>query len=67
MTDESTRNARLSRTVDAHSLDLRLIAVLGQQLPSSGKWTAAKRQRWLTALERNLDLIIEVVEDEADG
>jgi hypothetical protein len=49
-------------------LDYRLIAVLMQQLPQSGKWTADKRQRWLTALERNLDLMIEVVENEpVDG
>ena len=45
-------------------LDYRLVAVLFQQLPREGKWTASKRQRWLTALERNLDLVIEVVEEE---
>jgi hypothetical protein len=48
-------------------LDLRLISVLVQQLPQSGKWTADKRQRWLTALERNLDLMIEVVQPTEEG
>jgi len=32
------------------------------ELPSSRKWTAAKRQRWVNALEAYLDLYVETIE-----
>lgn len=46
--------------------DPRLVSVLMQKLPASGKWTQAKRDKWLQAVAANVDLMIEIVE-EANG
>jgi len=43
--------------------DYRLLAALMQQLPKDGKWTQARRDRWIQAVTANADLLIEVIEE----
>ncbi|MCH7838316.1 MAG: hypothetical protein IIC26_07390 [Chloroflexi bacterium] len=47
-------------------LNLQLLSGLMQQLPKDGKWTQARRDRWLHAMAGNVDLIVTVVDQEAD-
>lgn len=45
-------------------VDYRLVQAVLQQLPSEPRWTAAKRERWLTAMSAAVDLVFEVEEGE---
>lgn len=47
---------------DGHGLDLRLVSGLIQQLPREGRWTAARRDRWIQAMTATVDLLIELDE-----
>ena len=42
-----------------------LITALIRQLPSKGSWTSAQRQRWINALQANIDLVIEVTDEQS--
>ncbi len=42
----------------------RELLALIQRLPQAGKWTPARRERWLHAFVANLDLLVETVEEE---
>lgn len=44
--------------------DYRLLLAMIQQLPKDGKWTQARRDRWLNAMGVNVDLIVEIVPNE---
>ncbi|MGB6838606.1 MAG: DUF5343 domain-containing protein [Dehalococcoidia bacterium] len=46
--------------------DYRLVSAVMQQLPKDGKWTKARRDKWIEAVAANVDLLIEVIE-EANG
>ncbi len=48
-------------------LDLRLLSGLMQQLPKDGKWTQARRDRWLQAMAANLDVIVQVAEQDQNA
>lgn len=39
---------------------MRLMQLFLQQLPRDGKWTWAKRQRWIGAVTATLDFVIEI-------
>ncbi len=39
-----------------------LVTALVRQLPQKGSWTSAQRGRWITALQANIDLVIEVTD-----
>ncbi len=41
-----------------------LITALIRQLPPKGTWTSAQRQRWINALQANIDLVIEVTDEQ---
>lgn len=43
--------------------DYRLLVALIQQLPRDGKWTEARRDRWINAMTVNLDLLVEIDDD----
>jgi len=45
-------------------LDYRVISALVHQLPQDGRWTAAARERWLTAMTAALDYMFELTEPE---
>ena len=47
--------------IDEDSADYRLLAVMMQRLPRDGRWTMTQRDRWLKAIESNIDLLIEIV------
>jgi hypothetical protein len=36
-----------------------------QQLPKDGRWTQARRDRWIAAFEANVDLLVEIEGDDA--
>jgi hypothetical protein len=40
--------------------DYRLISAVMQQLPKDGKWTKARRDRWIQAVAASVDLLVEV-------
>jgi len=40
--------------------EYRLVSVLVQHLPASGRWTANYRTRWLRAIIRAVDLLVEI-------
>jgi hypothetical protein len=40
-------------------IDLRLLSALFQQLPKEGRWTKARREKWLQAVTATVDLLIE--------
>jgi len=40
--------------------EYRLVSVLVQHLPASGRWTASYRTRWLRAIVRAVDLLVEI-------
>ena len=44
-------------------LDYRLISAVMQQLPTDGKWTSARRERWVLAVTAAVDLLVEVVDE----
>ena len=46
---------------DGGPVDYRPLAALMQQLPKDGKWSQARRDRWMRAFEANVDLLIEIV------
>ena len=48
-------------------IDYRLISAIVNQLPTEGKWSSARRERWLSALTAAVDLIVEVEEGSAEG
>lgn len=57
----------LSTTVSSvPDVDDAILAVI-RKLPPSKRWTQRERDRWLRALEANLDLTVEVVEPELAG
>ncbi len=43
--------------------EYRLIFAVIQQLPTQRQWTASRRQRWLSAVEAAVDLMVDVVEE----
>ena len=43
--------------------DYRLISAVMQQLPKDGKWTKARRDRWLEAVAANVDLLVEMIDE----
>lgn len=47
----------------SHETEFRLIFAVMQQLPTQRRWTAERRQRWLTAVEATVDLMVEVAPD----
>ena len=46
--------------------DYRLISALFQQLPKGGSWSKKQRDRWMQAMEANLDLLVEVIDELAE-
>jgi hypothetical protein len=44
--------------------DYSLLVALIRQLPRDGRWTKGHRDKWLQAMEVNLDLLLEVTEGE---
>jgi len=42
--------------------DYRLISAVMQQLPRDGKWTKARRDRWIQAVSASVDLLVEITE-----
>lgn len=42
--------------------DYRLLVTLLDQLPTEGRWTRERRDRWLQAVTANLDLLVEIIE-----
>jgi hypothetical protein len=44
--------------------DYRLITALIQQLPNNSRWSQSRRDKWLSALQSAVDLLIEVAEEE---
>jgi len=48
-------------------VDYRPISALIQQLPKDGKWTQARRDRWMRAFEANVDLLIEIINERGDA
>jgi hypothetical protein len=51
---------------DDEAADYRLISALIQQLPRDGRWTTAKRDRWLQAMTSAVDLLFEQSADESE-
>ncbi len=45
------------------TVDYSVLDALLRQLPADGRWTQGRRDRWLKAVEVNLDLLIEVVDE----
>jgi hypothetical protein len=43
--------------------DYRLISAVMQQLPKDGKWTKARRDRWIQAVSASVDLLVEITEE----
>jgi len=43
--------------------DYRLISAVMQQLPKDGRWTKARRDRWIQAVAASVDLLVEVTEE----
>ena len=52
---------------EQHPLDLRLISAIMQQLPTDGKWTTGRRERWVQAVTAAVDLMVEVVDDQQEA
>ena len=52
---------------EQHPLDYRLISAVMQQLPSDGKWTARRRERWVQAVKATVDLMVEVIEEQEEA
>ena len=48
------------------SLDYRLVSAIFNQLPASGRWSRARRERWLSAVTAAVDLIVETGEESAE-
>jgi hypothetical protein len=46
--------------------DYGLISAVMQQLPKNGKWTRARRDKWIQAVTASVDLLVEVAEED-DG
>lgn len=51
---------------DVGHVDEAVLAVI-RKIPASRRWTPTERERWIRALEANLDLTVEVVEPEPAG
>ena len=49
-----------------NGVDYRLISAIVSQLPHQGTWTEPRRERWLGALTAAVDLMVEVVPEEAE-
>jgi hypothetical protein len=47
---------------DEGMVDIRLITAIIQQLPRERRWTSSRRQKWLSAIESAVDLLIEIDE-----
>lgn len=47
-------------------IDFRLVSALMQQLPKDGKWTKAKRDKWVEAVSASIDLLTDIIEKEED-
>ena len=43
--------------------DYRAIFAVFQQLPEQRQWTSERRQRWLSAIEATVDLMVDIVDD----
>ena len=46
------------------AVDYRLLSALIQQLPRDGRWTQERRDKWISALTANVDLMIEVTKED---
>jgi hypothetical protein len=46
-------------------IDLRLLSALIQQLPKDGRWSKARREKWIQAVTATVDLLIEADGDSA--
>ena len=55
---QETQRRAIDEDTDSH-----LIFAVIRQLPAERQWTATRRQRWLTAVEAAVDLMVDVVED----
>ena len=51
------------RQVQNEEAEYRLIFAVIQQLPAQRQWTAARRKRWLSAVEAAVDLMVDVVDE----
>ena len=57
---ESPDGARLTQSDES---EYRLIFAILQQLPPQRQWTTVRRQRWLSAVQAAVDLMVDVVDD----
>lgn len=51
------------RQVQSQDTDYRAIFAVFQQLPEQRQWTSERRQRWLSAIEATVDLMVDIVDD----
>ena len=58
---------QLSTQDEQHPMDFRLISAIMQQLPTDGKWTTGRRERWVQAVTAAVDLMVEVVDDQQEA
>lgn len=70
-TAETTASHEAESSGDQHfvqdeqqAVDYRLIAAVMRQLPTDGKWTSKRRERWVQAVTSAVDLLVETVDDE---
>lgn len=58
----------ITHPVSHHSTqpDFVLLQNLIKQLPSTGKWTQARRDKWIKAVEANVDVLIDIVDYEEE-
>ena len=52
-----------SAPTDSGGADYRLLAALMQQLPKDGRWSKARRDRWIQAVSASVDLLVEITEE----
>ena len=64
---EATAEAQLAAIPAETGVDYRLVSALMQQLPKDGKWTHAKRDKWVEAVSASIDFLTNIVEEEDSG
>lgn len=53
----------LPRRANDEDAEYRLVFAVMQQLPSDRQWSADRRQKWLSAVEAAVDLMVDVMEE----